>query len=124
MFWNILVASFGKPEIGICISLLVSKLVLLVEFHEVGCCMACVSSVALTVMDDGMLAVSAGVGVVTISICTLVAMLFSFFSVFICFLSFYILCAYFFIHIYPSVLLSANCMIFTLDWMKMFGVYA
>ena len=31
---NIMVASFCKPEIGICISLLiVSKLVLLLEFH-------------------------------------------------------------------------------------------
>ena len=39
----LLVASFNKPEIGICISFIVSKLVLLMEFHEVGCCMACVS---------------------------------------------------------------------------------
>ena len=43
-------------------SLLVCKLVLLVEFHEVGCCMACVSLIALTVVDDGMLALSAQCG--------------------------------------------------------------
>ena len=55
-------ASFCKPEIGICISLLVSKLVLLVEFHEVGCCIECVSLIALTVLNDGMLAVSAQCG--------------------------------------------------------------
>ena len=35
-----LVATLGKPEIGICISLIVNMLVLLMEFHEVGCCMA------------------------------------------------------------------------------------
>ena len=34
---------FCKPEIGIYISLLVIKLVLVVELHDVGCCMACVS---------------------------------------------------------------------------------
>ena len=61
-FWEFLVASFCEPEIGICISLLVHKLVLLVEFHEVGCCMACVSLIALTELDDGMLAVSAQCG--------------------------------------------------------------
>ena len=58
-FENILVASFCEPENGISISLFVSKLVLLVEFHEVGCCMVCVSVIALTVLNDGMLAVSA-----------------------------------------------------------------
>ena len=52
-------ASFFKPEIAICISLLiVSKLVLLREFHLVGCCLACMSIIALTVLNDGMLAVS------------------------------------------------------------------
>ena len=55
-------ASFCKPEIGICISLLVSKLVLFLEFHEVGCCMACMWIIALTVLIDGMLAVSAQYG--------------------------------------------------------------
>ena len=55
-------ASFSKPEIGICISLSVSKLVLFVEFHEDGCCKACVSSIALTELNDGMLAVSAQSG--------------------------------------------------------------
>ena len=53
-------ASFCKPEIGICISLLiVSKLVLLQEFHKVECCMACVNTITLTVLNDGMFAVSA-----------------------------------------------------------------
>ena len=42
-FGDILAASSSKPEIGTCISLIVSKLVLLVEFHVVGCCMAWVS---------------------------------------------------------------------------------
>ena len=56
---NFLVASFNKPEIGICISLIVSKLVLLMEFHEVVCCMACVSSIAWIGLVDGMPAVSA-----------------------------------------------------------------
>ena len=37
--WVYLVATFGYPEIGICISLIVSELVLLLEFHEVGFCM-------------------------------------------------------------------------------------
>ena len=41
---------------------LVSKLVLLVEFYEIGCCMACVSSIALTELNDGMLAVSTQCG--------------------------------------------------------------
>ena len=59
---HFLVASFCKPEIGICISLLVSKIVLLVEFHEVGCCMACVSLLALTELNDGMFAISAQCG--------------------------------------------------------------
>ena len=36
-------ASFNKSEIGICISLIISKLVLLMEFLEVGCCVTCVS---------------------------------------------------------------------------------
>ena len=60
---NIMVASFCKPEIGICISLwIVIKLVLLLEFHEVRYCMACVNIMALTVLDDVMLAVSAQCG--------------------------------------------------------------
>ena len=55
--------SFCKPGIGICISLLkVSMLVLFLEFHEVGCCMVCLSIIALTVLNDGMLAVSAQCG--------------------------------------------------------------
>ena len=54
--------SFYEPEIIICISILVSKLVLVVESDEVGCCMAYVSSIALTVLNDGMLAVSAQCG--------------------------------------------------------------
>ena len=59
-YGDIMVASFFKPEIGICIS--VSKLVLLLKFHEVGCCMACVNIMALTVLHGDMLAVSAQCG--------------------------------------------------------------
>ena len=62
-YGNIMVASFCKPEIGICIVLwIVIKLVLLLEFHEVGCCMICVSIMVLTMLNDGMVSVSAQCG--------------------------------------------------------------
>ena len=58
IYGNVLVASFCMPEIGICVLLLIaSKLVLLLEFHEGGCCIACVCIIALPVQNDGMLAV-------------------------------------------------------------------
>ena len=61
-FWEIFGGFIWLARDWICIPLLVSKLVLLVEFQEMGCCMVCVGLIALTELDDGMLEVSAQCG--------------------------------------------------------------